>query len=121
MIRRPPRSTLFPYTTLFRSRPFTTRLAHWKETEDMEPALIDGQTQSRLATVRSPNKRERRRIMSITSSLGGFTSHSHRPRTMILDKAALASNGTPVLILPVRKYLLPREPILERRGFGHRT
>src|SRR3712207_7291650 len=27
MIRRPPRSTLFPYTTLFRSRP-TTRCAH---------------------------------------------------------------------------------------------
>src|SRR3712207_7458093 len=25
MIRRPPRSTLFPYTTLFRSRAFTTR------------------------------------------------------------------------------------------------
>src|SRR5262245_62809448 len=26
MIRRPPRSTLFPYTTLFRSRPTTSRL-----------------------------------------------------------------------------------------------
>src|SRR3712207_7299742 len=26
MIRRPPRSTLFPYTTLFRSRPFFTTL-----------------------------------------------------------------------------------------------
>src|SRR3972149_9634700 len=25
MIRRPPRSTLFPYTTLFRSRPFVVR------------------------------------------------------------------------------------------------
>src|SRR3712207_8597064 len=25
MIRRPPRSTLFPYTTLFRSRPFRTQ------------------------------------------------------------------------------------------------
>src|SRR2546427_6449813 len=25
MIRRPPRSTLFPYTTLFRSRPCTSR------------------------------------------------------------------------------------------------
>src|SRR6266576_5216683 len=25
MIRRPPRSTLFPYTTLFRSRPVTSR------------------------------------------------------------------------------------------------
>jgi len=40
---------------------------------------------------------------------------------MIFDEAALASNGTPVLILPVRKYLLSREPILERPGFGHRT
>jgi len=59
--------------------------------------------------------------MNVTSRLGGFTSHSHRPRTMILDGAALASNGTPVLILPVRKYLLPRKPILERPGFGHRT
>src|SRR5260370_15204640 len=27
MIRRPPRSTLFPYTTLFRSRAFNTELA----------------------------------------------------------------------------------------------
>src|SRR2546421_2240982 len=27
MIRRPPRSTLFPYTTLFRSRPLRTTLA----------------------------------------------------------------------------------------------
>src|SRR5256885_10972596 len=32
MIRRPPRSTLFPYTTLFRSptpRPCTPRVGHW--------------------------------------------------------------------------------------------
>src|SRR2546422_6667185 len=28
MIRRPPRSTLFPYTTLFRSRPTQARLQH---------------------------------------------------------------------------------------------
>src|SRR3712207_8265079 len=28
MIRRPPRSTLFPYTTLFRSDTYTQRLAH---------------------------------------------------------------------------------------------
>src|SRR2546425_8516911 len=28
MIRRPPRSTLFPYTTLFRSRPTTLPLRH---------------------------------------------------------------------------------------------
>src|SRR5258708_22297513 len=28
MIRRPPRSTLFPYTTLFRSQPHPRRLVH---------------------------------------------------------------------------------------------
>src|SRR3712207_9341612 len=28
MIRRPPRSTLFPYTTLFRSEPAVARAAH---------------------------------------------------------------------------------------------
>src|SRR2546430_4302737 len=28
MIRRPPRSTLFPYTTLFRSRQFDIRVPH---------------------------------------------------------------------------------------------
>src|SRR3990167_5511810 len=28
MIRRPPRSTLFPYTTLFRSQPFSSKRAH---------------------------------------------------------------------------------------------
>src|SRR3712207_8786882 len=32
MIRRPPRSTLFPYTTLFRSRVFTARRgAAWRD------------------------------------------------------------------------------------------
>src|SRR3989454_6740631 len=34
MIRRPPRSTLFPYTTLFRSVPQAERLVHHQE----EPA-----------------------------------------------------------------------------------
>src|SRR5260221_7336900 len=29
MIRRPPRSTLFPYTTLFRSRPFVPIWPSW--------------------------------------------------------------------------------------------
>src|SRR3712207_7089549 len=31
MIRRPPRSTLFPYTTLFRSEPRPVRLSHGAE------------------------------------------------------------------------------------------
>src|SRR5437588_10854459 len=32
MIRRPPRSTLFPYTTLFRSNEVTTMLNMWHST-----------------------------------------------------------------------------------------
>src|SRR3712207_7954130 len=32
MIRRPPRSTLFPYTTLFRSRPVPPRTSSWQQT-----------------------------------------------------------------------------------------
>src|SRR3712207_7497261 len=31
MIRRPPRSTLFPYTTLFRSNPVVDKLLRWRE------------------------------------------------------------------------------------------
>src|SRR3712207_7293141 len=31
MIRRPPRSTLFPYTTLFRSKPWTDVYLNWLE------------------------------------------------------------------------------------------
>src|SRR5688572_32029878 len=40
MIRRPPRSTLFPYTTLFRSRPdarVSTPLT-WEEIDTCDPA-----------------------------------------------------------------------------------
>src|SRR5690348_17742356 len=38
MIRRPPRSTLFPYTTLFRSHPATSSPA---ETADFQAALTE--------------------------------------------------------------------------------
>src|SRR3712207_8078197 len=36
MIRRPPRSTLFPYTTLFRSRPAAARLARALQRDEGE-------------------------------------------------------------------------------------
>src|SRR5256885_17037564 len=43
MIRRPPRSTLFPYTTLFRSPGF--------KTEEIEPWLDNGEKRRRLKVV----------------------------------------------------------------------
>src|SRR2546428_5968084 len=48
MIRRPPRSTLFPYTTLFRSR---NRIAHGVALRDLQPQALRRQAglQQRLA------------------------------------------------------------------------
>src|SRR5256885_5732780 len=40
MIRRPPRSTLFPYTTLFRSQPALARMQH--EVEHVRRTIDDG-------------------------------------------------------------------------------
>src|SRR4051794_41552810 len=41
MIRRPPRSTLFPYTTLFRSAPFSTFVINWSMSSDfMVPSCM---------------------------------------------------------------------------------
>src|SRR2546422_4224445 len=36
MIRRPPRSTLFPYTTLFRSKLFASETAMWVTTQAVQ-------------------------------------------------------------------------------------
>src|SRR5260370_29642794 len=53
MIRRPPRSTLFPYTTLFRSPLSENGLTHW--------AIADGHICCRRKTVSSPSAREQAR------------------------------------------------------------
>src|SRR3712207_7032512 len=43
MIRRPPRSTLFPYTTLFRSLEAGSRDAHLVDfASEIDPAWLDG-------------------------------------------------------------------------------
>src|SRR2546422_5955202 len=50
MIRRPPRSTLFPYTTLFRSRaPRGHRCAAYRGGR-VEPRALDGHSPPRLET-----------------------------------------------------------------------
>src|SRR5258708_1505293 len=49
MIRRPPRSTLFPYTTLFRSQP----VSHWQQLVcPISPPLLNG-FQSSLISLES--------------------------------------------------------------------
>src|SRR2546430_6202852 len=41
MIRRPPRSTLFPYTTLFRSRPTLSQCSDGHSPADCARAMVD--------------------------------------------------------------------------------
>src|SRR3712207_7522604 len=42
MIRRPPRSTLFPYTTLFRSESLRLDQQHLRQANDVEVLRADG-------------------------------------------------------------------------------
>src|SRR3712207_8798077 len=64
MIRRPPRSTLFPYTTLFRSGP----LLSWT---DVQPTTLEARTEAIFAGDSSPRgavARDRwnfRRVMTV--------------------------------------------------------
>src|SRR5437588_8517017 len=54
MIRRPPRSTLFPYTTLFRSRPVRIgNAAHSQRQHDVWGSLLDSVYQRAPHVVRS--------------------------------------------------------------------
>src|SRR5260370_7847607 len=56
MIRRPPRSTLFPYTTLFRSTPTKSPLASTRPSTARRPSpirAVDGRTPARRCSARS--------------------------------------------------------------------
>src|SRR2546425_4175224 len=55
MIRRPPRSTLFPYTTLFRSR------GHRHPDLHPQPASVEGEADDRAGVERVPPRPRRQR------------------------------------------------------------
>src|SRR3712207_7997916 len=52
MIRRPPRSTLFPYTTLFRSNPATANQAAMLFRGKADATLVNGVVTSPMACLR---------------------------------------------------------------------
>src|SRR5437667_8743314 len=66
MIRRPPRSTLFPYTTLFRSRRSQRRR------QSLEPALAQGSHRSRPVDDLRDRKSTRLNSSHITNSYAVF-------------------------------------------------
>src|SRR5260221_4117523 len=83
MIRRPPRSTLFPYTTLFRSLDVgrERHLAHVHE-QDLLAAADVGQRHHDLA-VEAAGTHQRRRSEEHTSEL---QSHSDLVCRLLLEK-----------------------------------
>src|SRR3712207_4007199 len=56
MIRRPPRSTLFPYTTLFRSLNCSSDAA-WHQQQMAQQSMAHAAAHARVASLRSRRKR----------------------------------------------------------------
>src|SRR3712207_6888592 len=101
MIRRPPRSTLFPYTTLFRSQLGLAVLG---------PAEVRGEEQPRPSFPQLPQRRQRRpdpgRSEEHTSEL---QSRQYLVCRLLLEKKTNSSSN---LLIP--HYLLPH--ILHRQA-----
>src|SRR2546426_9168793 len=61
MIRRPPRSTLFPYTTLFRSRiKLRARMLGNDKVEDLRQETLSGSSPRYAVRVASVSRRDRK-------------------------------------------------------------
>src|SRR2546430_3040406 len=102
MIRRPPRSTLFPYTTLFRSlNALNNRLAAIGALADLlHGSPLDPERARALMMLHG----EVRRAAEITQHLLQLAAHP--------DGAAEAAHGAIVLY----RVLVPRLPVLPRAG-----
>jgi len=80
MIRRPPRSTLFPYTTLFRSRLVraATERQSYARPASRRPALREDRRVARTKRDREVTHANRVRKFLAELDGGKFTSHRHR-------------------------------------------
>src|SRR5256886_17232573 len=93
MIRRPPRSTLFPYTTLFRS-PKTTQVSiphtTWAASTDAPPAYCTPNPSSTPSvTVGNPSTSDRWFNWSSRSS--GGNNRDNRPKRLALGFAGCST------------------------------
>src|SRR2546426_8153363 len=100
MIRRPPRSTLFPYTTLFRSIPRVTRVC---EGVEPHPVGAHGQVTERAAHQRSEEH---------TSEL---QSPCNLVCRLLLEKKNAPGQTPPMLALPAER-LTQDALVLNRLG-----
>src|SRR3712207_7942700 len=89
MIRRPPRSTLFPYTTLFRSR--TTRPSRRTESPPSATSLTCGTSRFPLLCGTGPPQSEPPRSEEHTSEL---QSRQYLVCRLLLEKKKKCSDST---------------------------
>src|SRR5260370_8214403 len=96
MIRRPPRSTLFPYTTLFRS-PVKARRSQPAPRPSLEQQLPHGVRTDSLAWAFSYSRREAREVAAFVRSeehTSELQSHLNLVSRLLLEKK---KNNTPHL------------------------
>src|SRR3712207_7441564 len=86
MIRRPPRSTLFPYTTLFRSRRLETALARFPHRDQVEvvwrsfqldPSIPEEQTHPTLPALAAKYGRSEHEMRTDRKSTRLNSSHAN--------------------------------------------
>src|SRR5256885_8087319 len=81
MIRRPPRSTLFPYTTLFRSERGGDHLHLWRFVEQLEQApqdlrlVLDDRSEEHTSELQSPCNLVCRLLLEKKKKKTNMTSH----------------------------------------------
>src|SRR2546430_5936129 len=90
MIRRPPRSTLFPYTTLFRSRIGRRHLSGGDEAQRLPEALRGGKVgdrQTHFGEVAAQRDRKSTRLYSSHSqiSYAVFCLKKKKNKTLVTD------------------------------------
>src|SRR5438128_11581158 len=89
MIRRPPRSTLFPYTTLFRS----TELSRQMTTSTTSIDIMG--LQAAYANLHTDQERDyfMQRYHDVISSFGGKTSYDADNRPLLVMRSNLWASG----------------------------
>src|SRR3712207_7515624 len=102
MIRRPPRSTLFPYTTLFRSR---------DDDEELQDLVVDGRRQPAQGDVaeddgRGDDQREPQRPAEQRLDDGRQQERSEEHTSELQSRQYLVCR----LLLEKKKYLPPSSP-----------
>src|SRR3989442_11248484 len=89
MIRRPPRSTLLPYTTLFRSHEFRARLARYH---------LQHPRVAKLALAADPVVQAAVRRHAQEHGLGEAEVHRRFPEAVLLDRKSTRLNSSHVRI-----------------------